>query len=176
MKSTKLIRCTFDAHGAQIQEIFNEVILNSTALYEYSPRIRPQIKEWFEAKAQLGCPVLGIEGPGAELQAFGTYGSFRRFPAFKYTAEHSIYVAHLHRGRGLGSSLLKALIGQAHQDQLHALIGAIDVENHASCRLHEKHGFKRVGTLPQVGYKFGQWLDLALYQLLLDSPRSPADG
>ena len=75
-----------------------------------------------------------------------------------------------------GSALLEALIKQARQDQLHALIGAIDVDNHASCRLHEKHGFKRVGTLPQVGYKFGHWLDLALYQLLLDTPISPTDG
>jgi phosphinothricin acetyltransferase len=55
-------------------------------------------------------------------------------------------------------------------------VGAIDVENHASCRLHEKYGFKRVGLMPQVGYKFGQWLDLALYQLLLDTPHTPTEG
>jgi L-amino acid N-acyltransferase YncA len=56
------------------------------------------------------------------------------------------------------------------------MIGAIDANNEASCRLHEKLGFELVGTLPQVGFKFDNWLDLALYQLTLSTPVSPVDG
>jgi L-amino acid N-acyltransferase YncA len=56
------------------------------------------------------------------------------------------------------------------------MTGEIDRTNQASLRLHERLGFKHVGTLPQVGFKFGRWLDLAFYPLLLATPRVPADG
>lgn len=172
----RFVDCTFAAHGEQICEIFNDAILTSTALYDYEPRQIEQVGRWFEAKAQLSLPVLGIEGDDGELKAFGSYGPFRNFPAYKYTAEHSIYVARPYRGGGLGRAILEALIARAHQDELHALVGAIDADNRASCVLHERLGFKRVGTLPQVGFKFGRWLDLALYQLLLETPAKPVDG
>jgi phosphinothricin acetyltransferase len=56
------------------------------------------------------------------------------------------------------------------------MIGAIDASNSASIALHESMGFERVGTLPQVGFKFGRWLDLALMQLTFETPRDPIDG
>jgi len=173
---SRLVHCTFAKHGEEILDIFNDAILTSTALYEYTPRQLPQIEQWFGTKDKYHFPVLGIEGGRGELRAFGTYGHFRQFPANKYTVEHSIYVARPYRTQGLGSWLLNSLIARAQQEQLHALIGAIDAKNLASCRLHERHGFIRVGTLPEVGFKFGKWLDLALYQRLLDTPLSPEDG
>lgn len=57
----------------------------------------------------------------------------------------------------------------------HALIGGIDADNQASIALHKKHGFKHVGTLPEVGYKFGRWLNLAYYQLILPTPKVPTE-
>ena len=64
---------------------------------------------WFKTKRAGGFPVLGIEDMDGELLGFGTYGAFRPFPAFKYTAEHSVYVHKAHRGRGLGLALMKGL-------------------------------------------------------------------
>ena len=64
---------------------------------------------------------------------------------------------------------MQALIAAARQNHLHALMGAIDATNAGSIALHQKLGFQHVGTLPQVGFKFGRWLDLAFYQLLLDT-------
>ena len=72
------------------------------------------------------------------------------------------------RGRGIGTKLLEALVERARQSDVHAIIAAIEASNASSIRLHQKLGFNRVGLLPQVGTKFGKWLDLAYLQLTLD--------
>ena len=71
---------------------------------------------------------------------------------------------------------MRALIVAARQRNVHAMIGGIDATNTASIALHEHLGFKHAGTLSQVGFKFGRWLDLAFYQLLLETPANPVDG
>lgn len=131
---------------------------------------------WFQAKERVGFPVLGIESGDGTLLGFGSYGTFRAWPAYKYTVEHSVYVRQDHRGQGLGTVLVNALIIEAGRNDLHALIGGIDATNVGSIALHEKLGFRHVGTLSQVGFKFGRWLDLAFYQLLLETPARPVDG
>lgn len=175
MTGHTIVRCTFETHAAAILEIFNEAIVSSTALYDYEERGSESMVGWFEAKRVGGFPVVGVEDGGV-LLGFGSYGSFRAWPAYKYTVEHSVYVHRDHRGKGLGRTLLRELIAAARQDGLHAMIGGIDASNAASIALHEKFGFRHVGTLPQVGFKFGRWLDLAFYQLLLETPARPVDG
>ena len=176
MKENTIVNCTFEAHAAAILDIFNEAIVNSTALYDYEERGSGSMVGWFEAKRAGGFPVIGVEDGDGVLMGFGSYGSFRAWPAYKYSVEHSVYVHKDHRGKGLGRTLLKELIAAARQDGMHAMIGGIDAANAASIALHEKFGFKHVGTLPQVGFKFGRWLDLAFYQLLLETPAHPVDG
>src|SRR5690606_8706159 len=82
--------------------------------------------------------------------------------------EHSLYVREGLRGRGTGSALLTALLERARAQGIHVMVAGIDAENDGSVRLHERFGFTRVGVLPQVGTKFGRWLDLAFLQLVLD--------
>ena len=171
-----VVQCSFERHADAILEIFNEAIVNSTALYDYKPRTVQNMVEWFETKRNGGFPVIGIEDAAGVLLAFGSYGTFRGWPAYKYTVEHSVYVHKDHRGRGLGRTVMQALIAAARENDLHAMVGGIDAANDGSIALHERLGFKHVGTLPQVGFKFGRWLDLAFYQLLLDTPRQPVDG
>lgn len=176
MSDYKIVRCTLESHGDAILEILNEAISNSTALYDYQPRNQHSMVQWFAAKEAGGFPVIGVESTEGELLAFGSYGTFRAWPAYKYSVEHSIYVHANHRGKGLGKVVLKEVIAAASADGMHALIGGIDASNQASIALHEQFGFKHVGTLPEVGFKFGRWLDLAFYQLTLDGPRNPSDG
>ncbi|MEY2656987.1 MAG: hypothetical protein RL442_1266 [Pseudomonadota bacterium] len=176
MNSTQRVHCTHERHAPAILAIFNEAIVNSTALYDYQPRPLESMKAWFDTKQQGNFPVIGLEDSQGQLLAFGSYGTFRAWPAYKYTAEHSVYVHHDHRGRGLGLEVMRALIESARQRDLHALVGGIDATNTASIALHQRLGFQHVGTLPQVGFKLGRWLDLALYQLLLETPREPVDG
>ena len=171
-----LVRCRVERHAPAILEILNEAIVNSTALYDYVPRPPDSMVTWFDTKAKGGFPVIGVERDDGVLLAFGSYGSFRAWPAYKYTVEHSVYVHQDHRGRGLGRRILQALIEAAEQDGRHAMVGAIDSTNAGSIALHEQLGFRLVGTMPQVGFKFGRWLDLVLYQRLLDTPAAPVDG
>ena len=172
----KLVPCTFQRHASSILAILNEAIVNSTVLYDYKPRPPESMVGWFKAKEAGNFPIIGLESEAGELLGFASYGTFRAFPAFKYSAEHSVYVHREHRGRGYGPLLLKALIEKAKEQGIHLLIGGIDTTNKGSIALHTRLGFVHSGTITQAGFKFGRWLDLAFYQLTLDTPLHPVDG
>ena len=125
----QVIQCRPDRHADAILAIFNDAILNSTALYDYKPRSRESMTAWFEAKAKGKFPVIGIESDSGELMGFGSYGTFRAFPAYKYTVEHSVYVDARFRGRGVGKRLLQEIITTAQRQDYHVLVGAIDASN-----------------------------------------------
>lgn len=171
----KIIDC--DARfSEEIRLIFNEAIIHSTALYDYSPRSTATMQNWFASKEAGGFPVIGIVDAGGELMGFGSYGTFRGWPAYKYTVEHSLYVATKFRGQGVGKRLLQEIIRRAEEDGYHLLIGGIDSENTVSKALHRRLGFSHAGTIREVGFKFGRWLDLDFYQLILKTPKDPQDG
>jgi len=120
-----LIRCD-QAHAGPILDIFNDAILNSTALYEYKPRTSETMTAWFETKKRSNFPVVGLVDEAGEFAGFGSYGTFRAFPAYKYTVEHSVYVAAKFRGRGAGKILLREVVRLAEEQNYHSLIGVID--------------------------------------------------
>jgi phosphinothricin acetyltransferase len=172
----EIVGCTLEAHGAQILEILNDVIATSTAVYDYAPRPPEAMQAWFAAKHAGDFPVLGALDEHGALAGFASYGPFRAWPAYKYTVEHSIYVRRDRRRRGVADELMRKLISRAREQEKHTLIGGIDVENAASIALHTRLGFTHAGTIRHAGFKFGRWLDLAFYQLVLDTPRHPVDG
>jgi phosphinothricin acetyltransferase len=172
----KLVACTEERHAGAILEIFNEAIVNSTALYDYSPRAPQSMVTWFATKRTHGFPVIGLEDEAGVLLGFASYGTFRAWPAYKYSVEHSIYIHHAHRGKGLGRMLLGAIVEAAREREVHTLIGGIDAANQASIALHTSMGFEPAGTIRQAGFKFGRWLDLAFYQRILETPSQPVDG
>ncbi len=172
----RLVDCTEEEHGDAILDIMNDAIENSTALYDYVRRPRASMTGWFAAKRDRDFPVLGAVDDAGTLLGFASYGTFRAFPAYKYSVEHSVYVQKGHRGRGIGRALMHELIARAERQEYHVLIGGIDRDNHASIALHEKLGFKHAGTIHHAGFKFGRWLDLGFYELVLTTPRAPVDG
>jgi L-amino acid N-acyltransferase len=172
----KIIQCEPTRHADQIRAIFNEAIANSTAIYDYRPRTSAMMGRWFEEKAKGKYPVIGVEGESGELMGFASYGPFRAWPAYKYSVEHSVYVDARFRRCGIGRLLLQGVIEAAQGQDYHVLVGAIDADNRESIALHKKLGFTHCGTIRQVGFKFGRWLDLAFYQLTLATPLSPIDG
>jgi L-amino acid N-acyltransferase len=174
--TTRFIQCSHDEHASAILAILNDAIVNSTALYDYQPRTAANMRSWFDIKTANQFPVIGAVSEDGELMGFASYGTFRAFPAFKYSVEHSLYVHKDHRGKGLGRALLSEIIEVAKQRQIHLLIGAIDAENAVSIALHESMGFVHSGTIRQAGFKFGRWLDLAFYQITLETPLAPVDG
>ena len=171
----QFVACTLEEHGDAILEILNEAIVNSTALYDYRPRPSEAMVGWFQAKEAGRFPVIGAIDNQA-LLGFASYGTFRAWPAYKYSVEHSVYVHRDHRGKGIGMALMKQLIEAAREQDYHVMVGGIDAANDTSIALHEKLGFVHAGTVRHAGYKFGRWLDLAFYQLLLETPARPVDG
>ncbi len=165
-----------EEESGPILAILNDAIVNTTALYDYRPRNPEMMKSWFAAKARGGFPVLGAFADHGGLVGFGSYGTFRAWPAYKYSVEHSIYVDRESRGRGIGAALLAALIQSARDGGFHVMIGAIDASNSASIALHRRFGFNPCGTVREAGFKFGRWLDLDFYQLILPTPDQPVDG
>ena len=171
-----LVQCTEERHAGAILAIFNEAIVNSTALYDYKPRAPETMATWFAAKRANGFPVIGAEADDGRLLGFASYGTFRAWPAYKYTVEHSIYIEAGQRGAGLGRTLLEALVASAREHDVHTMVGAIDLQNAASIALHERLGFEHAGTIRQAAFKFGRWLDLSFFQLILETPLNPVDG
>jgi L-amino acid N-acyltransferase YncA len=171
--ASRLVACEYDKHAATMLAIFNDAILHSTALYDYDARPFEQMRSWFETKRRGDFPVIGSETETGDLAGFASYGPFRAWPAYKYSVEHSVYVDRRFRGRGIGKRLLEAIVGAAREQEYHVLIGGIDANNTVSIRMHEQLGFVPCGILRQVGFKFGRWLDLAFYQLILPTPVEP---
>lgn len=158
-----------DAAPADLQAmlaIYNDAVVNSTAVYDYAPRTLEVQAAWLEIKRKEQNPVLVAVAAGVVI-GFASYGPFRPWPAYQHTVENAIYLAPGHRGRGLGPQLLRPLIAIAQQRGYHAMVAAIDAANEPSLRLHRKLGFEEVGHFRQVGWKFERWLDLIFLERLL---------
>ena len=172
----QFIKCTHLDHAEAILDIFNHAIVNSTALYDYQPRQPESMISWFKAKEIGNFPIIGAIDESDRLLGFATYGTFRNWPAYKYSIEHSVYIHPDCRRQGIGFALMQQLILAATEQQYHTMIGGIDMTNTSSIALHEQLGFKHTGTIEHAGFKFGRWLDLGFYQLLLETPVEPVDG
>jgi phosphinothricin acetyltransferase len=171
----QIIECEPARHAAPVLEILNDVIATSTALFDYQPRTLQSMQGWFAAKHAGRFPVIGAERDG-RLLGFASYGSFRAWPAYKYSVENSVYVAAEARGQGVGLLLMRQLIARAFEQQYHTVVAGIVADNAPSIALHERLGFSHCGTIREAGFKFGKWLDLAFYQLRLSTPANPVDG
>ena len=172
----RIVKCSYEQHAGAILAILNDAIVSSTALFDYEPRSAESMVEWFRLKTVRQFPVIGAEAEDGALLGFATYGTFRAWPAYKYSVEHSVYVRKDHRRQGLARALMKHLIDLAMEQRYHTLVAGIDAANAPSIALHEQLGFNYVGTVRDAGFKFGRWLDLAFYQLLLPTPHQPRDG
>jgi phosphinothricin acetyltransferase len=168
----KILSCGRE-RASEILAILNDAIATTTALYDYHPRTAAMMQAWMDNKERGQYPVIGVVSDQDRLLGFATYGPFRNWPAYKYTIEHSLYVDRDYRGQGLGRLLLVELIAAARRQSFHALVGGIDAENSASIALHRRMGFELCGTIRHAGFKFGRWLDLQFYELLLDTPAQP---
>ncbi|PSN17319.1 GNAT family N-acetyltransferase [filamentous cyanobacterium CCP5] len=160
------IRTATVADLPAILDIYNHAILTTTAVYDYAPHTLEMRQQWYDAKQADGLPVV-VAVVAAQVVGFGALSWFRAWAAYQHTVENSIYIAPSHHGQGIGKQLLRELIDQAKQRQMHTIVAGIDAENIASQKLHQGLGFEPVGRFRQVGYKFDRWLDLIFWQLML---------
>jgi L-amino acid N-acyltransferase YncA len=161
------------AHAAAIAEIYNHAVEHTTAIWNEALVDADNRVAWMAQRQAAGFPVFVALDEDGSVQGYASFGDFRAFDGYRHSVEHSVYVRQAVRGRGVGLKLMEALIAEARRLGKHVMIGAIESGNTASIRLHATLGFVEVGRMPQVGAKFGRWLDLTLMQLQLDSRPAP---
>jgi L-amino acid N-acyltransferase len=145
--------------------IYNHAVIHTTATFDLQERTREQQQRWMQ---QYGgrYPLIVAEREGTVV-GFACLSPHRSKPAYAQTAEISLYIAPNAQGQGIGSRLMSEILHQAEQLKYHVIVAGITEGNEASVRLHEKYGFQYVGCFREVGYKFGQWLDVCYYQRML---------
>ncbi|MDP4075169.1 GNAT family N-acetyltransferase [Acidovorax sp. A1169] len=167
-----------DAHAGDIEgilAIYNDAVANTTAIWNETLVDAANRAAWLADRQRLGYPVLVAVDEQGAVAGYASFGDWRAFDGYRHTVEHSVYVHQNARGAGLGKRLMQALIERARAIGKHVMVAGIEAGNTASIQLHERLGFTQVGLLPEVGTKFGKWLDLAFLQLKLDARTDP-DG
>lgn len=163
-----LVRTATEADLPCILDIYNEAILNTTAVYDYEPHTLVMRQEWFAGRKKDGYPVfVAVDIGDGGIVGFSSLGAFRNWAAYRYTVEDSVYVSADRRHRGIGKQLLASTIEAAAAMGMHAIVAGIDATNEVSYRLHHHFGFVEVAHFRQVGYKFDRWLDLKFLELIL---------
>ena len=138
-------------------------MVNTTAIWNDTVVDLESRRQWWHARTDAGFPVLvAVEGGvGVDsVLGYASYGPFRAFDGYRQTVEHSVYVAEAARRRGVARALLQALEARARAAGMHVMLGGIAGDNAASLRLHEALGFVETARMPEIGQKFGRFLDL----------------
>jgi L-amino acid N-acyltransferase len=160
------IRCATLDDAAAIADIYNEAIRSTTATFDTEPKSVEDRRHWLEAHDERH-PVLVAEFAG-QVVGWAALTQWSDRPAYDQTAESSFYVAQPFRGRGIGRALKARLIEEARRLAFHTLLARVAGESEASIRINESFGFRLVGTMQEVGFKFGRRLDVHLMQLMLN--------
>ena len=153
--------------------ILNELIPTTTVAWTEHPTTLDERTAWFASQRARRLPVLvaeEVDGAHTEVVGVASFGDFRdttRWEGYRFTVEHSIHVRSGRRGCGIGRALLEALIERGRAMGVHVMVGAVDADNDASIRFHERLGFVEVARMPEIGFKHGRWLDLVLLQRVL---------
>jgi len=149
-----------------ITDIYNEAILTTTATFDTEPRTAADRLEWFRSHGgRFAVLVAEVDG---RIAGWASLSRWSDRTAYDDTAETSVYVGSQYRGRGVGGRLYEGLIAAAKQHKFHTLLARVAGESAASLRLHARFGFRNVGTMREVGRKFGRLLDVHLLQLMLE--------
>ena len=155
-----------EAHLPGILAIYNHAVVNTTAIWNDVIVDLENRRAWWRGRTEAGFPVL-VAVEGGEVLGYASYGPFRAFDGYRQTVEHSVYVAESARRRGAATALLEGLEAEARRTGMHVMLGGIAADNAPSLTLHEKLGFVETGRMPEVGGKFGKWLDLVFMQKML---------
>lgn len=152
---------------AAITAIYNHAVLHTTAIWNDTTISVQNRIDWLQQRQAQGYPVLVAVNQANEVLGYASFGEWRPFDGYKQTVEHSVYVREGQQGAGIGTALMRSLMLRARQLDKHVMVAAVDADNIASIKLHLALGFQQVGLMPQVGRKFGRWLDLVWLQLVL---------
>ncbi|MDD3444986.1 MAG: GNAT family N-acetyltransferase [Zavarzinia sp.] len=160
------IRDATEADLPGILAIYNDAVLNTTAIWNETPVDLDNRLAWWRGRRAQDYPVL-VAAEDGDIVGYASFGDWRAFDGYRHTVEHSIYLAPGAQALGVGRKLMEPLIDRARALGKHVMVAGIEAGNEVSIRFHERLGFVVVGHLREVGIKYGRWLDLAFLQLML---------
>ena len=166
MNSVVTIRRATPEDVGAITDIYNEAILTTTATFDIEPKSVADRAQWLLSHDERH-PVLVATVEG-QVVGWASLSPWSERRAYDDAAETTFYVRSVHRGRGIGRRLKEAIIEEARQSGFHSLIARIAEGSCESLHLNESVGFVHVGTLKEVGRKFGRLLDVHIMQKMLD--------
>ncbi|WP_407075353.1 GNAT family N-acetyltransferase [Parafrigoribacterium soli] len=148
-----------------VREIYNHYVANSTITFDEKPMTLAALRSKFQHLGKLGMPFLVAESPSGQILGYAYVYPWREKAAYRYTVESSIYLGPAATGKGLGTRLLTELIDRSRAAGLKEMIAVIaDRGADASLAMHRSFGFKEIGHMGKVGFKFGRWLGTVLMQ------------
>lgn len=164
-----IVRPATAQDAAAIAGIWNPQILDTATTFTTEEKTLDGLV------GDIGHQPFFVAVEGCRVAGFATYVQFRRGPGYIHTMEHSLVLAPWARGQGWAAGLLRTLEDHARGQGVHSMMAGVSGENPAGVAFHERQGYRQIAILPEVGYKFGRWMDLVLMQKLLtlraDNPR-----
>jgi phosphinothricin acetyltransferase len=161
---TVTVRPATHADVPAITRIYAHAVEHGTASFELTAPDQAEMTRRFNELKNNGFPYL-VAVIGGAVVGYAYAAPYRSRPAYRFTVENSVYVAHDSHRRGVGKALLLALIDICTEKGFRLMVAVIgDSDQAASIGLHEAAGFKNAGTFENIGYKFERWLDSVLMQ------------
>jgi phosphinothricin acetyltransferase len=159
------IRAATEPDVAGIAAVYDEQVRTGISTFDLEP---PPASYWSHrlASEEPGDHLLVADDEGA-IVGYAYSSRYRPRPGYRFTREASVYLGPQARGRGLGRRLYDELLPRVRADGMHVLLALVALPNPASVALHESCGFQHLGTMREVGSKFGRWIDTARYQRVL---------
>jgi phosphinothricin acetyltransferase len=168
-----IIRPASSRDVGAIVALHNALLSTTTIEWRDTPHTSEGIQQWLDEHDTV--LVADERGEVVGVAAFGPFRDIVKRPGYRFAVESSIHVREDRWGSGVGRDLMRALIDEALRLGKHTMVAAIDGENEGSIRFHERLGFVEVARMPELGAKFGRWLDLVLLQLHLDDRTAPPE-
>ena len=148
-----------------VREIYNHYVANSTVTFDETPLSLRETRSKFQHLKKLGMPYLVAESPSQQILGYAYVYPWKEKAAYRYTVENSIYLRAASTGKGLGKVLMGELITRSKEAGLKEIIAVIaDKGAEASIKMHQDFGFKEIGRMGKVGFKFERWLGTVLMQ------------
>jgi len=148
-----------------ITEIYNEAIVNTNATFDTEKKTINEMKEWFKDHDPKN-PIIVAEKDNV-IVGWGALSKYDDKKAYSNTAELSLYVLKDYQEKGIGKNLMNNLLKEGKKADIHAVIARITEGNDVSIYLHKEFGFKKIGTLKEVGKKFNKILDVHIFEKML---------
>ena len=146
-----------------IASLINHEIRTGLAIWRYAERPVEDVQAMIERRVHAGHGVYVAEIAG-EIVGWASYGDFRAGEGYALSMEHSVHIAPTHQRKGIARALMSRMLDHADAAGVHAMVGGIDSTNTGSIAMHAQLGFIEVGRMPEIGWKFDQWLTLVLMQ------------